>query len=291
MRTRFNVAQKKFELNRENTLREILNDKNFADVTLACNDGRQVNAHRIILSSQSLFFKQILEANNKNNVLLYLHEVSSDELESILEFLYLGHTEISEQCLTRFLFLGHMFQISGLVEHDINISDDKDFTKKVIESGYEGEGLLINKSVWKRQPNGKFPCDQCDFQSAERRHVQRHINTVHLGIKHACDECSKEYGDPHELKLHKKSAHEGVYYECGQCNKTFSLHRRLLQHEREHAGINTKCTQCDISFKSLNTLNYHVLKYHDGLKYVCDICGFRARKIFKLKEHKGTMHV
>ena len=289
--TKFSIAKKEFELFKDSSLKEILTEKSFTDVTIACNDDKQIDAHRIILSSQSLFFKRILQVNGRRDILIYLPNVSSNDMETILEYLYLGQTEIGEQELEKFIILGKMFEIKSLMDLQLNLTSEPEVAKKIKETGYEGDGLLINKSLLKRQANGKYPCDQCDYQSVVRSGVRRHQEAVHLGIKHPCNECPKEYCNSSELKCHIKSAHEGVFYQCDQCNKTFSQHKILLLHEREHQGIITKCTQCGQNFKNVTALNYHVHKLHDGLKHVCDMCDFRTNRIHRLKEHKGTIHV
>ena len=51
------------------TLRE---DREFADVTLACEDGQQVEAHKVILASSSLIFLNLLRRNNHPHPLIYL---------------------------------------------------------------------------------------------------------------------------------------------------------------------------------------------------------------------------
>ena len=38
-------------------------DKELADVTLACEDGQQVEAHKVILASSSPFFQNLLRRN------------------------------------------------------------------------------------------------------------------------------------------------------------------------------------------------------------------------------------
>ena len=38
-------------------------DKEFTDVTLACEDGQQMEAHKVILAASSPFFKKILQRN------------------------------------------------------------------------------------------------------------------------------------------------------------------------------------------------------------------------------------
>ena len=39
-------------------------DNDFADVTLACEDGQQVEVHKVILAASSPFFRSYLEETN-----------------------------------------------------------------------------------------------------------------------------------------------------------------------------------------------------------------------------------
>ena len=45
-------------------------DKDFSDVTLACEDGQQIEAHKIVLASSSPLFSDILK-NNQTHPLIY----------------------------------------------------------------------------------------------------------------------------------------------------------------------------------------------------------------------------
>ena len=51
-----------FENNISNSFRELRDDKDFFDVTLACDD-HQLQAHKIIVSACSPFFKSVLKKN------------------------------------------------------------------------------------------------------------------------------------------------------------------------------------------------------------------------------------
>ena len=53
------------------TLRE---DREFADVTLACEDGQQVEAHKVILASSSPFFLNLLRRNKHPHPLIYMRK-------------------------------------------------------------------------------------------------------------------------------------------------------------------------------------------------------------------------
>ena len=153
---------------------------------------KKIDSQRIILSSKSLFFMRILKANDKKDILIYLPNVSSAELATIIEFVYLGQTEIDEHDLGKFINLGKIFEIKGLIDLQFNPTGEEDVAKNIKGAGYEDDGLLISKSLLKRQLNGKFSCDQCDYQSVVRGAIRRHKEAIHLVIKYSCDECPKE---------------------------------------------------------------------------------------------------
>ena len=284
------IVMKDFSLLKDLSLKDILKDKCFTDVTLVCKDEKQFDAHRIVLISQSLFFKRILTVNDRRDILIYLPNISSAEMEKILEFIYFGQVEVSEERVDRFIQVGDILEIRSLIDLKLNYASEPDFVKNIVEKGLDGDCLLINKSKMKKLSNGKYPCGKCDYQSVFPRGIKRHNDAVHLGIKSGCNECPKEFCNTDELKLHNKSAHEGIVYQCEQCNKTFTQKKTLLLHERDHQGIVTNCTQCEKSFNNVHALKYHINKQHGGLKYVCDLCEFKTNRVKHFKEHKGIVH-
>ena len=69
------------------TLAGLLGETDFADVTLVCEDHRQVPAHKVILSSGSEFFRALLLANPHPHPLVYLR-LPYGHLQAVLQFLY-----------------------------------------------------------------------------------------------------------------------------------------------------------------------------------------------------------
>ena len=78
-----------FEANISTAFRELRDDKDFFDVTLACGDS-QVEAHKVILSACSPFFRGILRRNPHPHPLLYLKGVALRDIQSVLSFMYRG---------------------------------------------------------------------------------------------------------------------------------------------------------------------------------------------------------
>ena len=70
-----------YESNFSVAFRDLRQEKEFFDVTLACKDG-QLEAHKVILSSCSIFFKDILKRNPHVHPLLYMKDVKLSHLQA-----------------------------------------------------------------------------------------------------------------------------------------------------------------------------------------------------------------
>ena len=83
-----------FESNISGAFRELREEKDFFDVTLACDDN-QIKAHKVIISACSPFFRNVLRQNPHQHPLLYMRGVNFTDLQSVLTFMYQG--EVSPQ--------------------------------------------------------------------------------------------------------------------------------------------------------------------------------------------------
>ena len=94
------------------TLRE---DREFADVTLACEDGQQVEAHKVILASSSPFFLNLLRRNKHPHPLIYMRGLKSEDLVAMIDFLYFGEANVYQENLDSFLAVAEEVQLKGLM--------------------------------------------------------------------------------------------------------------------------------------------------------------------------------
>ena len=77
-------------------------DLDFTDVTLASDDGYQVEAHKVLLAASSPFFKDILVKNKHNHPLIYMRGVKAENMTAIVDFLYNGEANVSQELLDSF---------------------------------------------------------------------------------------------------------------------------------------------------------------------------------------------
>ena len=79
-------------------------DKDFTDVTLACED-QSIKAHKVVLSSCSPFFKKLLKTHSHPQTLIYMKGMKASSLMAIIDFLYLGEANVFQEELDSFLAL------------------------------------------------------------------------------------------------------------------------------------------------------------------------------------------
>merc|ERR1719318_103755 len=103
-----------FEKNIRETFRELRKNQNHFDVTLATDDDRELQAHKIILSAGSHFFSKILTKTKHPSPFLYLKGITMSELEKVVDFLYTGEANIVQEDLNAFLTTAEELQVKGL---------------------------------------------------------------------------------------------------------------------------------------------------------------------------------
>ena len=96
-------------------LKPPLEDKHFTDVTLACEDGQQLEAHKVILAASSPFFQNVLERNKHPHPLVYMRGLKFEDLLAIVDFIYCGEANVFQENLDSFLTTAKELQLKGLM--------------------------------------------------------------------------------------------------------------------------------------------------------------------------------
>ena len=105
---------------------ELKDDRDLTDVTLVCKDGKEVEAHKVVLASTSPFFLELFKRNKHPHPLVFMKGVKGDDLLAMVEFLYSGEANVGQENLDTFLALAEELKLKGL-------------------NGNEGEGENTNK--------------------------------------------------------------------------------------------------------------------------------------------------
>ena len=109
-----------FERNISSAFKDIREDKEFFDITIACEE-EQLQAHKVILSACSPFFKNVLRRNQHQHPLLYLKGVSYRDMEAVLNFMYHGEVNVAQDDLNSFLQVAEDLRVKGIFVSQENL--------------------------------------------------------------------------------------------------------------------------------------------------------------------------
>ena len=125
----------------------LIEDTHFTDVTLACEDDKQLKAHKVILSACSRFVNKTLVRNHHDNLLIYLKGIRFKELEAIIKFIYLVHISIKEEDLESFMIAAKGLQIKELLCNSLS--------KEEVQPNFNGasDDFLTNDSILFNKPD------------------------------------------------------------------------------------------------------------------------------------------
>ena len=100
-----------------NSFTDLRNAQEFLDVTVAVDQHHQLQAHKVILSASSPYFRSMLINNpSQHPVLVMPPHVRPSDLGAVIDFIYQGEVKIPTSELTEFIALAQMLKIKGLTD-------------------------------------------------------------------------------------------------------------------------------------------------------------------------------
>ena len=139
-----------FHGNLKSSYTELRENNQFSDVTLCCEGGQQVKAHKIILSATSSLLNDILIQNDHPNPLIYLRGIHIEQLNFLVDFMYHGEVQVPTSTLQEFMAMAEDFKIKGLtgqkgIHEDASMNSDKSQEYSVSENQARKTCLLLVK--------------------------------------------------------------------------------------------------------------------------------------------------
>jgi len=284
-----------FEANISTAFREIRDDKDFFDVTLACENDEQISAHKVILSACSPFFRNILRRNQHQHPLLYLKGVKYSELLSVLNFMYHGEVNVAQEELNDFLSIAEELRVKGLTQGS---GGGQQGTKRPKSPPSSSKPIVPSAKRPRppdpiKQPQISAPVDvDDDIQevlpvktepgaSSSMTPSDGHLVQAQGGHLATYDE--EGYGEYSQFEEQQefdgsmvdfnqtgvdgnkdvRRVEDG--YECRECGKVIKHLSNLRRHIRDkHSGDEQPfiCKYCFKSYKSQNSMDTHVYLYH-----------------------------
>ena len=219
----------------------------FADVTLACEDGQQVTAHRVVLAASSPLFESLLQRNNHSHLLIFMRGVDFEVLEAIVDFLYRGEANIIQENLDLFLAITEELQIKGFMGQ----AEEKERTDKT-----QKDPVKVHPATKVKQENkSSWSSKSIPYEKILGKESEATASSINFT------------GDLQELddkvnsmmeKLPRRSLDGHPLYLCKVCGKE-SMIGNMKHHIEQHhiQGVSIPCDHCEKTFRSRKMLATH----------------------------------
>ena len=263
MSEKFCLKWNDFETNVSNSFGLLRNEDYLHDVTLVCDDNRQVSAHKLVLSACSDFFKSLFKNNKHQNPLICLEGISSKELQDILDYMYNGETNIFQEGLDKFLSIAQRFKITGLLQNEED-NNDSHKTQPKYETNQEE---TLYESVSKADALNKSFEFMSNYDTPTKRPVRRNGNrSISLNVDDV-NNINQQADDLIEILPDGslKCTHCGKLHSKGNLKQV--CRRDMRNHAETHLdGLSFNCQLCGKTFRSRNSFRVHQSIYHKTYK-------------------------
>merc|ERR1712045_1025018 len=162
------------------------------------------------------------------------------EMESIMQFIYLGEARFYEEKMNEFLKVSSSLEIkelsSGIEMNDQVESNENNVADENMDTGgapphstHEDGGNVDTEPQTQTEP--------ITPNNAANRRVRR-TEVVSRDERFQCQDCERTFSGPSGLWQHTQSKHKGVKYACNHCDHHFTLQGVLTKHIQSiHEGV------------------------------------------------------
>ena len=239
-----------FKQNISASFGDLRGDKEFTDITLACEDGQQVEAHKVVLAASSPFFRELLMKNRHPHPLVYMRALKSEDLMAIMDFLYFGEANVFQENLDSFLALAEELKLKGLTTGPDKIDKDQE-----IKTSPQYQEVPFKKEKPQRIKDKTFnpvanfettvaAVDTNTTVNANLEDLDRQIRSMITksdvsagtgkGYLATCNICGKE-GPNMSMPNHIEANHiTGVSHTCNICGTITRSRHGLKQHKKKN---------------------------------------------------------
>ena len=235
---------------------QLYQDKIFSDVTLVSEDLVQTPAHRTVLASASLKLKKLLTVKTGGGGggggggVLYLTGVSQQDLEPLLEFIYLGETNVKEDRLSEFMSLARDLEIKEIIR-DYEHSQAEAQINQIKAEGSGSPEPAVTKPVTGllRILENDYKVSQSITDSAEAEeyllelvdsHAEGNKYQVSAGPRGSskqptnCPVCQAAFFDRNTMRRHHRNIHQGIRHPCPDCNQVYTTTSDMVRHLKKN---------------------------------------------------------
>ena len=243
-------------------------------MTLVCEDGKQIEVHKLVLVSSSPFFKDLLKRNKHPHPLIYMKGVKTENLMALLEFFYFGEANVYQENFDTFLALADELRLKGLngpvpgnqYEDTGNRRPSSqgfrpEDTENIKPSSQYSDQRIAEKSLSSLKSSRTFVRDGEKQSNSSSENYALALNEGGR-LKQLNDEIETMITSTQQDAI-RNGQYCGKLWVCKVCGKE-GLRTTIRNHvEAKHiTGVTHTCKICEKVLKTKNTLAWHVSRIH-----------------------------
>merc|ERR1711936_171773 len=306
MADQFCLKWNNYQLSLTSAFKNILEEEDFVDVTLSAG-GNNLKAHKVVLSACSSYFRDLLKGISLwQHPVLVLKDVRFLELQSILEFVYLGEVNVEQDRLESFLKTAELLRIKGLTD---GLQSDKAEKPNEVKQTKEKSPLklpLLKPASILKNNNVKRPLTPLSkdvansiiaqvTETLEKPAKSMKMDEVIIPQHSSEDDIEEDgehivvagdpvtnedfqahieqFGDPDSFKeIDDKEFLGPLHKRCPHCQMVM-LKKNLSRHIRDQHSMDrprSTCPICQKSYKTPDWLKDHIRRGHGYTKEATD---------------------
>ena len=267
-------------------LRDDFTSTKFADVTLVCDEQKQFQAHKFVLSSFSPILKNLLVTNPHPHPIIYLRGIKQQELEYILQFMYLGEAKLYSDQINILLDVAndlHMKGLANVIRNEEAISERKEVTSitenrcKYTENNERSISSTIDEIIEVLTPKD-------DVENADDDISYQHISSSNDENVKMKEQETEEEVEVSNYQQYGKEQKEK--YSCELCEFQTVWSHSFRKHTRVVHGSSLSCNDCEYQTVFNSELKKHKRNLHGSLPWSCNQCQYKTKKHSNFQRHK-----
>ena len=146
MQGTLHLKWKTFKIHLVSSIGDLMTKTKFTDVTLVSDDKAQFQAHKCVLSACSPVLKALLLKNPHSHPIIYLRGVMQQELESLLQLMYLGYVRIQQDRIKYFVNNANDLELHKMAqEYETTMESEDEPVVNNVEGDEENMSVTTDK--------------------------------------------------------------------------------------------------------------------------------------------------
>lgn len=287
------VRDKDFFSHNVEFFKEILDQEDMADVTIACDENYTVRAHKVILSAASLFFRSVIKKSQHPSPYIYLKGVSASHLNSLMSYIYSGETEVRSEDFQMFMTIASDLRISSLTStNPINAEKSTSISTKIPGPSTKipcEKNKKVRKKLKKQFPElvdpkseppsdesedkidwideAGMPFDENDFavneEDEKNDDKESKYSNATLDKSYPRAQFDKTISEETDKIIELLGSQGKVLFSCKICQKKNTRKTKARIHAETHLSQSRhKCPECGLESKTSSSLYVHMRRKH-----------------------------